>query len=173
MLKLFSPILFITSLLIFSCSSDEGAEKMEEEEEEMTTAGDNEVVFADDNTTCEAHTSNPSISAQGILSVVMKPCQNSGSKLDGYFKYNSRPTAGTYNITGTVGAVPYSPNLAADEFSMVFYGHTSEALYSTAGTVTLVTNADDNAKLDLTWTDVTMEGSSGASIKFSGSFVGL
>ena len=160
--------LFAFAFLLTSCESDEDIDP----KDTKTSVGTNEVVFDDDNMVCTAYSSNPSINAQGILSLVMNPCQNSGSKLDGYFKYGNRPTAGTYTVVGTAGSFPNTIGMGETEYSMVFYGHGSEALYSTSGTIELTVNADDDTKLDMNWTDVTMEGTE-TSVKFSGSFTGL
>jgi hypothetical protein len=165
--------LFLFSLLFFSCESDEDPTSTETEETEEVELGANEVVFSDDNLVCTPFFGAPVISAQGILSVIMNQCQNSSSKLDGYFQYGSRPAAGTYTVVGTAGTFPNAANLGATGYSMVFYNHYSSELYSTSGTVELTVNADDNTKLDMVWTDVTMEAGDGYSVKFSGKFTGI
>jgi hypothetical protein len=135
---------------------------------------DNSYQFSDDNVECFPHSSDPSINANGILSLVSKPCSKSGSKLDGYFKWQSRPAPGTYTVVGSIGTVPFSPNLNTDEFSMVFYGHGQATLYSIGGTVEITKNASDTAKLDLNWTDVDMAyGNDSTVIQFSGNLKGL
>ncbi len=164
--------LLLLTIVSFSCDPEEVTKEIEDEIEK-TEAGANEVIFDDDNTVCTPYSSNLSINAQGILSVVMNPCQNSGSKLDGYFKYGSRPVAGTYTVVGTAGTFPNTVGMAETEFSMLFYGHAAETLYSTGGTITLTENADDATKLDMSWTDVTMETAGGTSLKFSGKLEAL
>lgn len=169
MLKsIFSLSLLVLTFLFIACSSDDDMQP----DQETTNLGDNEVVFDDDNMVCTPYSSNPSISAQGILSVIMNQCQNSGSKLDGYFKYGGRPVAGTYTIFGEAGVFPNIVGTGEGQFTMVFYGHGTEALYSTSGTVELTVNAADETKLDMIWTNVTMEGLE-TSVKFSGKLIGI
>lgn len=103
----------------------------------------------------------------------MNPCQNSSSKLDGYFKYGQKPAAGTYTVVGTAGDFPIATNIGETEFSMLFYGHLAQELYSTSGTIELTVNAADDTKLDMKWTDVVMETKDGTSLKFSGNLIGL
>ena len=172
-MKTVSYALSLLVMVLFSFCSSEDMEEVIKEEEEETVAGANEIVFSDDNTVCTPHTSEPSISAQGILSVVMNPCQNSGSKLDAYFKYNSRPIAGTYTATASVGSLGNIFDITETQITIVFYGHAAEALYSTSGTVELSVNAADETKLDMTWTEVTMEATDGTSVTFSGSLKGI
>lgn len=171
--SILTALLFMFSLPFFSCESDEDPTSTETEETEEVQLGANSVVFSDDNMVCTPFFGAPVISAQGILSVIMNPCQNSSSKLDGYFKYGGRPMAGTYTVVGTAGTFPIATNIGATEYSMVFYNHYSSELYSTSGTVVLTVNADDNTKLDMVWTDVTMEAGDGYSVKFSGKFTGI
>ena len=136
---------------------------------------DNSYMFSDDEIMCYPHSSNPSINQNGILSVVSKPCSRSGSKLDGYFKWQTRPTPGTYKVVGQAGAVTYGPNLADDEYSMIFYGHDVHAFYSVGGTVEISVSEEADSLLDLNWTDVEMiyGGDSTTVITFSGNLKGL
>ena len=139
-----------------------------------TTSFDNSYMFSDDMVECFPHTANPSINSNGILSVVSKPCSNSGSKLDGYFKWNNRPAPGTYKIVGTIGSIPNTPAMNQDEFSIVFYGHGQSTLYSIGGTVELTKNSTDTSKLDLNWKDVQMAFKHDSStVNFSGNLKGL
>jgi hypothetical protein len=172
MKKAFLILSFIglSTLYMTSCDSDEDTMEETPTENEL---GVNEVVFADDNIVCKPFSSGVSISNQGILSVIMLPCQNSSSKLDGYFKYGKRPAAGTYTVFGTAGSFPNALSIGDTYFSMVFYGHGTATLYSTGGTVELTVNADDNTKLDMKWTDITMQAAEGSPIKFSGSLIGI
>lgn len=160
--------LFALLILFVSCSDDE----IEDASDNQNTLGINEVVFDDDNIVCTPISSNVSISTLGILSVIMKPCQNSSSKLDGYFKFGGKPAAGTYTVIGTAGTFPNIANVPEGQFTMVFYGHASEALFSTSGTIELTVNSDDATKLDMKWTDVVMEGVE-TTTKFSGNLVRL
>lgn len=139
-----------------------------------TTTFDNSYMFSDDMTECFPHTSNPSINGNGILNVVSQPCSNSGSKLDGYFKWNYRPAPGTYQVVGSIGTVPYSPQMNQNEFAMVFYGHGQSTLYSLGGTVEVSTNATDTSLLDLNWKDIQMGYAHDSStVNFSGNLKGL
>ncbi|MEQ8711523.1 MAG: hypothetical protein RIC80_00810 [Cyclobacteriaceae bacterium] len=157
------------SLFLFSCGTDDS----ENAEPERGGLGANEVVFSDDNIVCTPFSSAVTIGEQGILSVIMNPCQNSSSKLDGYFANSGRPAPGTYTIVGTAGSFPNITTIGAAQFTMIFYNHYTDALYSTSGTVELTVNADDNSKLDMVWNEVIMEAGDGYSVEFSGRFIGI
>lgn len=139
-----------------------------------TMAFDNSYQFSDDGVECFPHTTNPLIGTNGILSLISKPCSNSGSKLDGYFKWNYRPAPGIYKVIGEKGTVPYSPNMNQEEFAMVFYGHGQSTLYSVAGTIEVSKNILDTSTLDLNWKDIEMIFEHDSSmITFSGNLKGL
>ncbi len=161
-----TTLLFICYFFLLSCGSDD-----ENSEPEGLELGPNEVVFSDDNIICTPFFGTPTISGGGILSVIMNPCQSSSSKLDGYFA--SRPTAGSYTVIGTAGEFPNITSISANAFTMVFYNHYPQELYSTSGTVEISVNADDDTKLDMVWNNVTMEAADGYSVEFSGRFVGI
>ena len=139
-----------------------------------STATKSSYTFSDDGIECTPFSSNPSINAQGILSVVSNPCQDSGGKLDGYFKYNNRPSTGTYTIVGTAGTFPNSFSLSDSEYSFLFYNHAGTTWYATSGTVTLTASSGDSTKLDMNWKDVTMTSADGSkTVKFSGTLLAL
>lgn len=138
-----------------------------------TTSTQSEYWFSDDNIKCTPYSANPSINNQGILSVVSNPCQSSSAKLDGYFKYGTRPVAGTYNIHDAGTSVGNTFSFAADEFQLIFYSHDSKNWYSQSGQVTLSTSVADSTKLDLTWSNVVMIAADSSSVNFSGTLLGL
>lgn len=133
-----------------------------------TTEFNNSYQFSDDMKTCYP-LFEPSLPANGILSIISQPCSKSGSKFDGYFKFNTSPKPGTYQIAGTVGVFPVATQLGTDQFAIVFYGHGESTLYSVGGTVELTKNTLDTNKLDLNWKDVDMAFEHDSSIiQFSG-----
>lgn len=138
-----------------------------------STEFNNSYQFSDDMKTCYP-LFEPGLSANGILSIISQPCSKSGSKFDGYFKFNTVPAPGTYKIVGTIGSVPNAFSLNTDEFSIVFYGHGESTLYSVGGTVEVTTNALDTNELDINWKDVNMGYEHDSSIiQFSGNLNGL
>lgn len=139
-----------------------------------TLASSSQYSFSDDGITCTPYSSNPSISGQGILSVVSNPCQDPSGKLDGYFKYGNRPkSAGTYKIKNAGTGIANTFAMGTDEFQMVFYNHSSKTWYSTAGTISISINPNDSTKLDMFWKDIEMTASDSSTVKFSGTLLKL
>tara|TARA_B100001109_G_C18862541_1_gene474841 strand:- start:3647 stop:4210 length:564 start_codon:yes stop_codon:yes gene_type:complete len=135
----------------------------------------NSYVFSDDQIVCfPLDSTNMSINSNAILSLVSRPCQNNSSKLDGYFKWQTRPTPGTYQVVGTVGQLTSGFALDTNEYSMVFYNHGPATLYAVSGTIQISKNASDSTKLDMNWTNVDMAyGNDSSIIQFSGNLKGL
>ena len=137
-----------------------------------TNSFNNNYMFSDDNVKCEPLFGVPTIGANGILSLISRPCSNSGSKFDGYF--NGRPTPGTYTVVGSVNTIPTAMNLSSSQVAFVFYGHGQSTLFSTAGTVEITKNASDTSKIDMNWSNVDMTFEHDNSvIQFSGNLKGM
>tara|TARA_R110002049_G_scaffold177901_5_gene345134 strand:- start:127 stop:657 length:531 start_codon:yes stop_codon:yes gene_type:complete len=138
-----------------------------------TTEFNNSYQFSDDMKMCFP-LFEPSLPANAILSIISQPCSKSGSKFDGYFKFNSSPKPGTYKVVGTAGVFPVASQLGTDQFTIVFYGHGESTLYSVGGTVELTKNILDTNELDLNWKNVDMAYEhDGSIIQFSGNLNGL
>ncbi len=137
-----------------------------------TTFTNSGYTFSDDGITCTPFTQNLSIN-NGIISIVSNQYQGSGSKLDGYFKYQSKPSAGTYTIKDNGTKLGNTPAFSNSEFQMVFHGHANKTWFSTSGTTTVALNITDSTSVDLSWTDVVMTASDSSTVKFSGLLQGM
>jgi hypothetical protein len=171
--------LSILSLFLFACSEDEDNNTTPASPTTNNTQGnnggnnnqvfDNSYMFSDDNIMCTPSSVN--MMNIGILSVISNPCQNSSSKLDGYF--NGRPEPGTYMISPTM-RVPNAFTMGSTRGELIFYNHGDTTLFSTGGTIVVTKNQADTNLIDINWTDVDMTyAGSTTVIQFSGNLNGL